>query len=81
MGLQAYGTPDLDLARQINPDNILDLCAEWMRKSIDQVGTRYISRDQKFQDFVATVHKACELKQLEYFKVFDSTKRFLAPVV
>jgi carbamoyltransferase len=75
MGLQAYGTPDLDLARQINQDNILDLCAEWMRRCIDHVGTRYLSKDPKFQDFVATVHKACELKQLEYFKVFDSTKK------
>ena len=28
MGLQAYGTPDLDLARQIDQDNILDLCGE-----------------------------------------------------
>ena len=75
MGLQAYGTPDLDLARQINQDNILDLCAEWMRRDIDQISTRYISKDPKFQDFVATVHKACELIQLEYFKVFDSTKK------
>ena len=68
MGLQAYGTPDLELARQINQDNILDLCGEWMHKGVD-------SKDQKFQDFVATVHKACELIQLEYFKVFDSTKK------
>ena len=64
MGLQAYGTPDLNLARQINEDNILDLCGEWMRRGVN-------SKDQKFQDFVATVHKACELIQLDYFKTFD----------
>ena len=68
MGLQAYGTPDLELARQINQDNILDLCGEWMLRGVD-------SKDTKFQDFVATVHKACELIQLEYFKVFDSSKK------
>ena len=68
MGLQAYGTPDMELARQINQDNILDLCGEWMHKGVD-------SKDPKFQDFVATVHKACELIQLEYFKVFDPTKK------
>ena len=33
------------------------------------------SKDPKIQDFVATVHKACELIQLEYFKVFDSDKK------
>ena len=68
MGLQAYGTPDMELARQINSDNILDLCGEWIHKGID-------SKDSKFQDFVATVHKACELIQLEYFKVFDPSKK------
>jgi len=68
MGLQAYGTPDIELAKQINQDNILDLCGEWMHRGID-------SKDPKFQDFVATVHKACELIQLEYFKVFDPTKK------
>ena len=64
MGLQAYGTPDLDLAKQIDDDSVLELCANWMRRGVD-------SKDQKFQDFVATVHKACELKQLDYFKTFD----------
>ena len=68
MGLQAYGTPDIELAKQINQDNILDLCGEWMHRGVD-------SKDPKFQDFVATVHKACELIQLEYFKVFDPTKK------
>ena len=68
MGLQAYGTPDIELANQINQDNILDLCGEWMQRGVD-------SKDPKFQDFVATVHKACELIQLEYFKVFDPTKK------
>ena len=68
MGLQAYGTPDMELARQIDSDNILDLCGEWIHKGID-------SKDSKFQDFVATVHKACELIQLEYFKVFDPSKK------
>tara|TARA_B100001778_G_scaffold41534_1_gene29849 strand:+ start:2397 stop:3839 length:1443 start_codon:yes stop_codon:yes gene_type:complete len=68
MGLQAYGTPDIELARQINQDNILDLCGEWMHRGVD-------SKDSKFQDFVATVHKACELIQLEYFKVFDTDKK------
>lgn len=68
MGLQAYGTPDLELAKQINADNILEMCGEWMYKGVD-------SRDSKFQDFVATVHKACELIQFEYFKVFDPTKK------
>ena len=68
MGLQAYGTPDLNLARQINEDNILDLCGEWMHRGVD-------SKDPKFQDFVATVHKACELIQLDYFKDFDPSQK------
>ena len=68
MGLQAYGTPDMELARQINQDNILDLCGEWMVRGVD-------SRDPEFQNFVATVHKACELIQLDYFKVFDPSKK------
>lgn len=68
MGLQAYGTPDMELARQINQNNILDLCGEWMVRGVD-------SRDPEFQNFVATVHKACELIQLDYFKVFDPNKK------
>ena len=68
MGLQAYGTPDLELARQINEKNILDLCGEWMIKGAD-------SKDPKFQDFVATVHKACEYKQLKAFDAFDQEKK------
>ena len=68
MGLQAYGTPDVELAHQINEDNILDLCGEWMRRGVD-------SKDPKFQDFVATVHKACEFIQLDHFKEFDRTEK------
>ena len=68
MGLQAYGTPDLELARQINENNILDLCGEWMIKGVD-------SKDPEFQDFVATVHKACEFIQLDYFEQFDPSKK------
>jgi len=68
MGLQAYGTPDLKLARQITEDNILGLCGEWMRRGVD-------SKDPKFQDFVATVHKACELIQLDHFEEFDRTEK------
>ena len=64
MGLQAYGTPDLELAKQMDHNECVTLCADWMRRGVD-------SKDQKFQDFVATVHKACELKQLDYFKEFD----------
>ena len=67
MGLQAYGSPDIELARQIR-DNFSDMNSEWMQRGID-------SRDQKFQDFVATVHKGCELIQFEYFKVFDPTQK------
>ena len=68
MGLQAYGTPDLDLAKQINDESILELCGDWMRRGVD-------SKDPKFQDFVATVHKACEFKQKEYFKDFDPSEK------
>ena len=64
MGLQAYGTPDLELASQINQDNILDLCEPWIKKGVT-------SKDKDFQNFVATVHKACELIQLDYFSKFD----------
>jgi len=67
MGLQAYGTPDLELASQIDQYNILDLCEPWIK-----AGTS--SKDKEFQNFVATVHKACELIQLEYFSHFDPDK-------
>lgn len=64
MGLQAYGTPDHEVARQINQDNILDYIEPWIKKGST-------SKDKDFQDFVATVHKACEFIQLDYFSQFD----------
>jgi carbamoyltransferase len=67
MGLQSYGVPDLNLASQINEENILDFIEPWVRKIPK-------STDKDFQNFVATVHKACELQQLEYFKEFDSNE-------
>ena len=67
MGLQSYGEPDLKVASQINQDNILDYIEPWIKKSPS-------STDKDFQNFVATVHKSCELIQLEYFKEFDPDK-------
>lgn len=67
MGLQAYGIPNLEVAKQIRQDNILEFIKPWTKKKPD-------SKDKEFQNFVATIHKACELTQIEYFKVFDPEK-------
>ena len=67
MGLQAYGTADLELARQINGDTILAFLEPWFYD-------RPSPRDPRFQDAVATVHKACELIQVKYFEAFDHTR-------
>jgi carbamoyltransferase len=59
MGLQAYGDPyDLDLD---DVDKIL------RQIKVD-------TKDQSFLNFVASVHKACEKKQLQYFEQFDPNK-------
>lgn len=59
MGLQAYGDPyDIELEEI---DDIL--------KNI-----KIDTRNLEFLNFVASVHKACERKQLKYFEQFDPSK-------
>lgn len=59
MGLQAYGDPyEFDL-------NDVD-------KILKQI--KIDTKDQKFLNFIASVHKACEKKQLQYFEQFDPNK-------
>jgi carbamoyltransferase len=59
MGLQAYGEPyELDL-------NDID-------KLLTEI--KVDTRDQTFLNFVASVHKACEKKQLQYFEQFNPDK-------
>lgn len=66
MGLHAYGTPNLKIIDQINQDNFVELLSEW---SFDINN----ANNKKFQDVVATIHKACELIQLNYFNNFDQS--------
>lgn len=59
MGLQAYGDPyEIDL--------------EEVDKILSQI--KIDTKDKLFLDFVASVHKACENKQLKYFEQFDPEK-------
>lgn len=59
MGLQAYGDPyEIDL--------------EDMDKILSHI--KVDTEDKLFLDFVASVHKACENKQLKYFEQFDPEK-------
>lgn len=59
MGLQAYGDPyELDL-------NEIDVILKTIK--VD-------TKDLNFLNFVASVHKACERKQINYFEQFDPDK-------
>lgn len=59
MGLQAYGDP-----YELNLNDVDKILKE----------IKIDTQNQSFLNFVASVHKACEKKQLQYFEQFDPNK-------
>jgi hypothetical protein len=49
MGLQSYGTPDIEIASQINENNILDYIEPWIKKS-SKSRHLYHVHDSTFQE-------------------------------